>query len=68
MTELRENLVRHPDDHDTLSALITYSRNAGDVSAALGYAEQLARTAPQEGGLTALIEELRHQAGKSTGQ
>jgi len=68
LTELKKNLAWHPDDHDTLSALITYSRTAGDAGAALEYAEQLARSAPQDVGLTALIEELRRQTGKPTGQ
>ena len=64
MTELKENLARHPDDRDTLLALITFSRDSGNAGAALEYAEQLARIAPQDRGLAALIEELRRQTGK----
>jgi hypothetical protein len=34
-----------------LLALVSFSRDAGDVAAANGYAEQLARVAPGERGL-----------------
>ena len=68
MTELKENLARHPNDRDTLLALITFSRDGGDAGAALEYAEQLAQIAPQDRGLAALIEELRRQAGKPSAQ
>ncbi len=61
MRVLKEILVRHPGDHDTLLALVSFSRDAGDVAAALGYAEQLARVAPGEPGLAGLIENLRRQ-------
>ena len=61
ITELKENLARHPGDRDTLFALISFSRDGGDAGAALDYAEQLARITPEDRGLTALIEELRHQ-------
>jgi tetratricopeptide (TPR) repeat protein len=61
MRALKENLVRHPGDRDTLLALVSFSRDAGDVAAALGYAEQLARVAPGEPGLAGLIENLRRQ-------
>ena len=68
MTELKESLARHPGDRDTLLALITFSRDGGDAGAALEYAEQLAQIAPQDRGLSALIEELRRQAGKPSAQ
>jgi len=44
MKVLRENLVRHPGDRDTLLSLATLSRDAGDIGTALQYAEQLKRT------------------------
>jgi predicted CXXCH cytochrome family protein len=59
MAVLKESLARHPGDRDTLLALVGYSRDAGDITAALDYAEQLARAAPGEPGLAALIENLR---------
>jgi tetratricopeptide (TPR) repeat protein len=41
MQILKENLARHPDDRDTLLALVTFNRDAGNIGAALEYAEQL---------------------------
>jgi tetratricopeptide (TPR) repeat protein len=61
MTVLKASLARHPGDRDTLLALVSYNRDAGDIATALDYAEQLARAAPGEPGLTALIENLRRQ-------
>src|SRR5215831_2056810 len=61
MAVLTASLARHPGDRDTLLALVSYSRDAGDFGTALNYAEQLAREAPDEPGLTALIENLRRQ-------
>jgi predicted CXXCH cytochrome family protein len=68
MTALKENLARHPDDRDTLSALISFSRESGDISSALQFAETLERIAPNEQGLGVLIQELRRQAAKPTAQ
>src|SRR5262249_44772075 len=34
---LKENLARHPNDRDTLLALITFSRDAGETASALDY-------------------------------
>jgi len=56
---LKENLARHPDDRDTLLALVTFSRDAGDANAALDYAEQLSRIAPNDRELARLIDDLR---------
>ncbi len=56
---LKDNLARHPEDRDTLFALIGFSRDAGDAAAALQYAEQLARLEPTNAELKALIETLR---------
>ena len=61
MTVLKQILVRHPDDRDTLLALISFSRDAGDFATALDYAERLARVAPNDPNLAALIESLRRQ-------
>jgi predicted CXXCH cytochrome family protein len=68
MTELKENLARHPDDRDTLLALVTFSRDGGDARAALEYAERLAQITPQDRGLAALIEDLRRQAETPSAQ
>ena len=58
---LTASLARHPDDRDTLLALVSFSRDAGDFATALEYAERLARGAHGDAGLAALIENLRRQ-------
>jgi hypothetical protein len=62
---LKANLARHPDDRDTLQALITFTRDAGDAVGALAYAEQLARVEPNDRNLADLVQDLRRQAAKS---
>ncbi|GEP07571.1 hypothetical protein MOX02_56090 [Methylobacterium oxalidis] len=42
MMVLKDTLTRHPADRATLSALIGFSRDAGDLASALDYAERLA--------------------------
>jgi predicted CXXCH cytochrome family protein len=64
MTVLKESLDRHPGDRETLLALISFSRDAGDFGTALEYAERLARIAPGDASLVALIENLRRQIKK----
>ena len=64
MAVLKKSLARHPGDRDTLLALIRFSRDAGDFATALHYAEQLARVAPNDPTLTALIDNLRRQIKK----
>ena len=59
MKLLKENLTRHPGDRDTLQALLTYSRDSGNIGAALDYAEQLSHMTPNDPGLTRLTEDLR---------
>jgi Flp pilus assembly protein TadD len=61
MAALKENLARHPNDRDMLLALISFSRDAGDVPTALEYAEQLARIDPTNADLATLVETLRRQ-------
>jgi tetratricopeptide (TPR) repeat protein len=58
---LRQNLVRHPNDHDTLIAFINFNRDAGNFADALIYAEQLAALAPDDQELAKLILNLRRQ-------
>jgi tetratricopeptide (TPR) repeat protein len=55
---LKENLARHPGDRNTLLALVTLSRDAGDIGAALEYAEQLSRITPNDRDLIRLTEDL----------
>jgi predicted CXXCH cytochrome family protein len=65
MTVLKQNLVHHPDDRDTLLALVSYSRDAGDVATALQYAERAARVLPGNSELRALIDQLRGRASNA---
>jgi tetratricopeptide (TPR) repeat protein len=65
---LKGNLARHPNDRDTLAALISFSRESGDISSALEYAERLALFVPDAPGLTGLIQDLRRQAAKPIAQ
>ena len=64
LTVLGESLTRHPDDRDTLRALIGFNRDAGNTAAALDYAERLARIVPSDPSLVALIDSLRRQIKK----
>ena len=64
MTALKDSLARHHDDRETLLALISFSRDAGDPRTALEYAEQLARIAPTDQTIAGLIETLRQQIKK----
>ncbi len=61
---LKENLARHPDDRDTLLALATFNRDSGDFVSALQYAEQLARAAPNDRGVTSLVRDIRARVNK----
>ena len=65
---LQNNLVRHPNDRDTLIALIGFNRDAGYIEAALQYAEQLARITPNDPDLNQLISTLRQQTNKPPAQ
>jgi Flp pilus assembly protein TadD len=56
---LKANLQRHPNDRDSLAAMIGFSRESGDGRAALEYAERLAKLTPDDALLAKLIEDLR---------
>jgi hypothetical protein len=49
-------------------ALISFSRESGDVRSALEFAERLERIVPDAPGLTGLIQDLRRQAAKPIAQ
>ena len=61
---LKEKPARHPADRDTLMALVTFNRDAGDAGSALEYAERLTRIAPTDLNLTGLIQDLQRQINK----
>jgi len=64
MTVLENTLKSHPGDREILQALVAFNRMAGNATAALGYAEQLAVVMPNDQSLTTLIQELRRQKTK----
>jgi Flp pilus assembly protein TadD len=68
ITVLKESLARHPSDRDTLMALISFHRGAGQIDLALKYAEQLALIIPEDKDLVRLIEDLRRRDSKSAHQ
>jgi predicted CXXCH cytochrome family protein len=65
MALLKQSLTEHPNDRDIVLALVSYSRDAGDLASALAYAERAARIMPGDPGLAALIGQLRQQTGNA---
>jgi len=61
---LKGSLVGHPDNRDTLLALVTFSRDAGDIGAALEYADRLSRITPNDNNLSRLADDLRARLKK----
>ena len=64
MTVLKTGSARYPDDRDSLLALISFSREAGDLVTALAYAQQLARIAPNDQSISKLVQDLQQQVKK----
>ena len=62
---LKENLSKHPANRDTLLALVTFYRDAGNVGSALEYARQLARMAPDDRRISELVDALQRQIDSS---
>jgi tetratricopeptide (TPR) repeat protein len=62
IAQLKESQARHPDNRNIVMAIVSFSREAGDVSTALQYAEQAARIAPDDPTVRNLLETLRRQA------
>src|SRR5262249_2145676 len=61
---LQAALAKHPADREVLSGLVAFTRDAGDFTAALGYAEQLQRLAPDDRDAANLVETLRRLVKK----
>ena len=57
---LKQANGQHPADVDILIALATISRDAGNRQAAIGYAEELVRVAPNAAEARSLLESLRN--------
>lgn len=55
---LADNHRRHPADRDTLVALATFSRDAGDRKAAIDWARRLEALAPEDPQAASLLREL----------
>jgi predicted CXXCH cytochrome family protein len=68
MSALKDNLLHHPADPDTLLGLISFSRDAGDFGTALAYAERLAHVTPGNAEVAALVTSLRQQVSKTEAQ
>jgi Flp pilus assembly protein TadD len=64
MDVLRNGLKKHPHNRDVLLALITFSRDEGDLHSALEYSEQLAKITPNDHDLANFVDDLRHQIEK----
>jgi predicted CXXCH cytochrome family protein len=55
---LADNHRRHPSDRDTLVALATFARDAGDRKAAIGWAQRLEALTPYDPQAASLLREL----------
>lgn len=58
---LKDNLAKHPNDRDTLEALVGFAREARDAQSALNYGEQLLKLEPDNAQLKAMVDALRRQ-------
>ena len=61
---LRRGLLRHPNDRETLAALIGYARRNDDPRQALAYARQLALIEPENADLRRLVQRLETETGQ----
>jgi tetratricopeptide (TPR) repeat protein len=64
LAELKQAHVRFPGDLDILGALAAYSRDAGQLPAALEYARKLVALAPDDPAARRVLAELRAQASQ----
>ena len=58
---LKDNLNKHPTDRDSLTALVGFHRETGNIASALDYATRLARIVPNDRQISALVDSLRRQ-------
>ena len=58
---LKQNLTRHPDDRDSLLAVVSFSREKGDFATALESAKQLARAAPDDRDIANLVKTIERE-------
>jgi predicted CXXCH cytochrome family protein len=58
---LKENVAKHPADRDSLLALVTFNRDAGNTASALEYAQRLAQIVPNDKQIAELVGELKRR-------
>jgi predicted CXXCH cytochrome family protein len=58
---LKENLSKHPDNRDSLLAITSFYRDAGNFAAALEYAQHLAQIFPDDRRISGLVDALKRQ-------
>jgi predicted Zn-dependent protease len=61
---LRATQARHPDDLDTLNALVSIQAEAGDARGALVYAEKMAVLMPDDPSVRRLLADLKARAAR----
>jgi tetratricopeptide (TPR) repeat protein len=61
ITYLKDSLTQHPENHDIIIAIVSFSREAGDAATALQYAERAYKAAPDDPALKGIVDELRRQ-------
>ncbi len=60
ITYLKDSLTGHPASRDIIMAIVSFSREAGDIATALRYAEQATTIAPDDPTVRGIVDELRH--------
>jgi Flp pilus assembly protein TadD len=58
---LRSSLTAHPENRDIIMAIVSFSREAGDTTTALQYAERARKIAPDDSTIRSLIDQLKRQ-------
>jgi tetratricopeptide (TPR) repeat protein len=58
---LRSSLTAHPENRDIIMAIVSFSREAGDTTTALQYAEQAIKIAPDDSAIRSLVDQLKRQ-------
>jgi Tfp pilus assembly protein PilF len=59
---LKQNLIRHPADRNTLIALISFYRELGDKDAATDYARRLVKAFPSDKQAAKILNEVQRPA------
>jgi len=65
ITVLESSMEKHPTDRNSLHALATFYRDAGNFAAALDYAKRLAAVAPGDRQISDLIDALARRIRES---